>query len=310
MKSRRKDHVMTVHANCNRDEVGGSFEAPTMRRARSLEQASGPVASAQRRVDNGHNRPSEDLPDASELWESYWATGSLTTRNELIEMHMYLVDAVVRRLPFDVRRYWGEEELRSFGTFGLIDAVERRQAALASLSFATYANSRIRGAIYDELRALDWLPRTARRRAIDFKVAEDALRGTLKRNPGFGEVLDAMHVAAPSRSRATATAVNRSQMVSLDDRLSEDNEASKLTLLASPDDVESELFSRLDGFDLSAALANLPDRQRAILGYRYRDRLTLQQVGDLIGVSYSRICQIEQATLRDLRGVLEVAEVA
>jgi len=223
---------------------------------------------------------------------------------------MYLVDGVVRRLPFDVRRYWGEEELRSFGTFGLIDAVERRRAALATLSFATYANARIRGAIYDELRALDWLPRTARRRAIDFKVAEDGLRVSLKRNPGYREVLEAMDVATPAQLRSTVTAVNRSQMVSLDDRLSEDNESSKLTLLPSPDDVESELFSQIDQLDLSAALANLPDRQRAILGYRYRDRLTLQQVGELIGVSYSRICQIEQATLRDLRGILEVAEVA
>jgi RNA polymerase sigma factor (sigma-70 family) len=80
--------------------------------------------------------------------------------------------------------------------------------------------------------------------------------------------------------------------------------------LASADDVEGELFSQIDHVELSAALATLPDRQRAILSYRYRDHLTLEQVGELIGVSYSRICQIEQATLRDLRGLLEVAEVA
>jgi RNA polymerase sigma factor (sigma-70 family) len=71
-----------------------------------------------------------------------------------------------------------------------------------------------------------------------------------------------------------------------------------------------DLFAQSDQQELSIAIASLSERKRAILGYRYRDRLTLQEVGDLIGVSCSRICQIEQATLRDLRKLLQVTDVA
>jgi RNA polymerase sigma factor for flagellar operon FliA len=71
-----------------------------------------------------------------------------------------------------------------------------------------------------------------------------------------------------------------------------------------------DLFAQINQHELNNAIASLSERKRAILGYRYCDRLTVQEVGELIGVSHSRICQIEQATLRDLRKVLQVADVA
>lgn len=297
-------HAADISADATGSRAAGAQQIRSAERHSSKEARS--LASLARRC-----VPATEAPLGCDgLWNSYWASGSRSDRNNLIELHIYLIDRVVRRLPYDVRRYWSDEDLRSFGTFGLIDAVERRQAELADLSFATYADTRIRGAIYDELRALDWLPRSARRKAIDFRAAEDELRVSLKRNPGYNEVLAAMDVTTRAQSRATALAVCRSQLTSLEDRLNPDSQASQLSQLQSGDDVEEELFSNIDHLELSAALARLPDRQRAILAYRYCDHLTLQQVGDLSGVSYSRICQIEQATLRDLRGALEVAEVA
>jgi len=252
----------------------------------------------------------KDTPDDELLWQALWSTGSVVARNQLVEMYLHLVDAVVRRMPYDILRHWGADDLRCFGVFGLIDAVERRQPELSQLSFATYANTRIRGAIYDELRALDWLPRTARRKAIDFKLTEDDLRGSMRRNPGFDEVLAELHVTTPSQVKATARAVRCSQITSLEGRLNHDLQGSNSEQLASSDDVEMDLFAQSDQQELSIAIASLSERKRAILGYRYRDRLTLQEVGDLIGVSCSRICQIEQATLRDLRKLLQVTDVA
>jgi RNA polymerase sigma factor FliA len=252
----------------------------------------------------------KDASDDELLWQDLWTTGSVVARNRLVEMHLNLVDAVVRRMPYDILRHWGADDLRGFGIFGLIDAVERRQPELSQLSFATYANTRIRGAIYDELRALDWLPRTARRKAIDFKRTEDDLRGTLHRNPGFDEVLAELHTTSPSQMKATARAVGCSQIASLEGRLYQNPQGSKAEQLASSDEVEMDLFAQSDQQELSNAIASLSERKRAILAYRYIDRLTLQEVGDLIGVSCSRICQIEQATLRDLRKVLQVADVA
>jgi RNA polymerase sigma factor for flagellar operon FliA len=249
-------------------------------------------------------------PDDELVWQLLWSTGSVVARNQLVEMHLHLVDAVVRRLPYDILRHWGADDLKGFGVFGLIDAVQRRQPELSQLSFATYANTRIRGAIYDELRALDWLPRTARRKAIDFKRTEDDLRGSLRRNPDFDEVLAELQVTTPTQVKATARAVRCSQIASLEGRMNQDSPSSPADHLASSDDVEMELFMQADQQELSNAIASLSERKRAILAYRYRDRLTLQEVGALIGVSCSRICQIEQATLRDLRRILEVSDVA
>jgi RNA polymerase sigma factor (sigma-70 family) len=110
--------------------------------------------------------------------------------------------------------------------------------------------------------------------------------------------------------KATARAVRCSQIASLDGRLRDGSQGSSAEELASPDDVEMDLFADCDQQELSNAIASLSERKRAILGYRFRDQLTLQEVGELIGVSCSRICQIQQATLRDLRKVLQVADVA
>jgi RNA polymerase sigma factor FliA len=252
----------------------------------------------------------EALPDDELAWQELWSTRSIVARNHLVEMHLHLVDAVVRRLPYDILRHWGSDDLKGFGVFGLIDAVERRQPELSQLSFATYANTRIRGAIYDELRALDWLPRSARQKAIEFKRTEDDLRNSLRRDPGFDEVLVELQITSPSQVKSTARAVRCSQITSLEGRVKEDSSVTQAEQIASPDDVAMDLFARADQQELNDAIASLSERKRAILAYRYRDRLTLQEVGDLIGVSCSRICQIEQATLRDLRRILEVAEVA
>ena len=263
-----------------------------------------------RRAVQGGASAHKDVPDDELLWQSLWSTGSVAARNQLVETYLHLVDAVVRRMPYDILRHWGADDLKGFGVFGLIDAVERRQPQLSQLSFATYANTRIRGAIYDELRALDWLPRTARRKAIEFRRTEDDLRGSLRRNPDFDEVLAELHTTSPSQVKATARAVGSSQIASLEGRLYQDSHGSKAEQLVSSDEVDMDLFAQADQQELSDAIASLSERKRAILDYRYRDRLTLQEVGDLIGVSCSRICQIEQATLRDLRKILQVTDVA
>jgi RNA polymerase sigma factor FliA len=256
-------------------------------------------------------RPGEmahrETPAEQLAWQALWSTGSIVARNRLVEMHLHLVETVVRRLPYDVLRHWSADDLKGFGVFGLIDAVERRQPELSQLSFATYANTRIRGAIYDELRALDWLPRSARHKAIEFRRAEDELRNSWRRNPDFDEVLAELQVTSTIQAKATARAVRCSQIASLDRRVNEDSGPTPAEQVASSDDVGMDLFAQADHQQLSDAVAALSERKQLILAYRYRDRLTLQEVGDLIGVSCSRICQIEQATLRDLRRVLEVA---
>jgi RNA polymerase sigma factor FliA len=300
-----RDDVMVASA-----AVKAHLEAQVESKSVAAEDETYDANTIVRRPVQGTAAARTDGPDDELLWQAFWSTGSVAARNQLVEMYLHIVDGVVRRMPYDILRHWAADDLKGFGVFGLIDAVERRQPELSQLSFATYANTRIRGAIYDELRALDWLPRTARRKAIEFKRTEDDLRGSLRRNPDFDEVLAELRTTSPSQVKATARAVGSSQIASLEGRLYQDSRGSKADQLASSDDVEVDLFAQADQQELSDAIASLSERKRAILAYRYRDRLTLQEVGDLIGVSCSRICQIEQATLRDLRKILQVSDAA
>ncbi len=102
-----------------------------------------------RRDREAFDRTDSNLEDAQQLWLRFWATNDQDLRNDLIEKNLYLVDKVVRRLPYRVLQHSSADDLRSFGTFGLINAVERHHSDGGQIGFANYAESRIRGAIYD-----------------------------------------------------------------------------------------------------------------------------------------------------------------
>jgi RNA polymerase sigma factor FliA len=239
-----------------------------------------------------------------DLWTKFWATGDPATRNELVVQHLHLVDVVVRRLPSSLVAHWSFADFRSFGTIGLIDAVDRRRSDLSQIPFAPYALYRIRGAIFDELRKLDWLPRTLRRRVIEFRETEDALRSTLRHRPSRDEVLNEMGVTEQQQVLATMSAIRRSQFESLQDPLGDDDETPRADHLVSNDDPEAAVIAQCESNELKAAIARLPQRQRTIISYRFVAGLTQQQVGDLLGVSNTRICQLEGQALRELRNLL------
>jgi RNA polymerase sigma factor for flagellar operon FliA len=244
------------------------------------------------------------------LWADLWATGSPATRNELVVQHLYLVDVVVRRLPSSLVAHWSFADFRSFGTIGLIDAVDRRRSDLSQIPFAPYALYRIRGAIFDELRKLDWLPRTLRRRVIEFRETEDSLRTTLRHRPSRDEVLSEMGVTEQHQVLATMSAIRRSQFESLQDPLGDDDETPRADHLVSTDDPEAAVIAQCESNELKAAISRLPLRQRTIISYRFVAGLTQQQVGDILGVSNTRICQLEGQALRELRRFLTPDRVA
>jgi RNA polymerase sigma factor FliA len=244
------------------------------------------------------------------LWTDFWATSSPATRNELVVRHLHLVDIVVRRLPASLVAHWSVADFRSFGTIGLIDAVDRRRSDLAQIPFAPYALYRIRGAIFDELRKLDWLPRTLRRRVIEFRETEDSLRGSLRHRPSRDEVLNEMGVTEQQQVVATMSAIRRSQFESLQDPLGDDDETPRADHLVSSDDPEAAVIAQCESNELKSAINRLPLRQRTIISYRFVGGLTQQQVGDILGVSNTRICQLEGQALRELRHILSAERVA
>lgn len=254
----------------------------------------------------GYRADSESGTQRRELdlvWHRFGTTGDPALRETLITHHLPLVDTVVRRLPAAVLRHWSSDELKSFGTFGLIDAIDKFRSRPSQVPFDSYLSSRIRGAIYDELRKLDWLPRERRAAAVGYRAAEDALRSCLGHSPTHNEVLATMDITSKKTAQATVTALHRAQFESLQAPFG-DGERSRGDYLVSADDPDEAALAQLTRDELSRVIAELPKRQQMIISYRYVEGLSQHQVAALLHVSNTRICQLEHKALQELRGLL------
>jgi RNA polymerase sigma factor for flagellar operon FliA len=242
------------------------------------------------------------------LWQKFWAARDREYRNELILAYQSLVFAVTARLPIRVRANWELCDLQSFGILGLIEAIDRFDEESEPSRFASYAMKRIRGAIYDELRRLDWLPRTIRRRVITYQTTADELSNELGRVPETKEVLTSMGVEAGA-SNSIRQELHSAQLVHLQQGESTEEWSAGYRLieqLVSDRDKEPEPkflhAERLE--ELRAAVKQLPERQRTVITLHLLGGVTQEQVGVVLGVSNSRVCQIEAAAVQALRTML------
>ncbi|HUZ21481.1 MAG TPA: sigma-70 family RNA polymerase sigma factor [Acidimicrobiales bacterium] len=246
--------------------------------------------------------------DCTALWQRYWATRDRDARNDLILAYEPLVHTVVSRLPANVRAYWEVDDLRSFGLLGLVEAIDRWEPSTTTSRFATYATKRVRGAIFDELRRLDWLPRTVRRRVISYRATVDALSSELGRVPGTSEVLSSMGVDGRAGTDLLAE-VQSAQLLHLQHSVGSDQpdeDVRLIDLLASDRDVEPELqvLASERIAEIRQAVTKLPDRQRTVVTLHFLAGLTQEQIGAMLGVSNSRVCQIEASAIQTLRRLL------
>ena len=245
---------------------------------------------------------------AAELWAAFWERRETAVRNELLLAYEPLVARVVTRLPANVRSYWESDDLHSFGVLGLVEAIDRWQDGSEASRFAHYAMKRIRGAVFDELRRLDWLPRTVRRRVISYRSTVDALSSELGRVPETAEVIE--HMGADGQTSTDLLAeVQSSQLLHLQHAVAGDTQGEELRLVDliasdSDDDPEALLLHEEQLAALRHAVTRLPERQRAAVTLHLLDGLTQKQIGARLGVSNSRVCQIEATALQTLRRLL------
>jgi RNA polymerase sigma factor for flagellar operon FliA len=251
-------------------------------------------------------------PDASptpqeqplhEVWNRYFEARSALYRNELIVAYQPLVAECVRRLPADVRAYWEIDELRSFGQDGLVRAITRW--ADPDLSrFVVYARRCIRGAVFDELRHLDWLPRTTRNRIIAYRSTFDDLIGELGRNPEASEVCVAMGLP-PRQSAELVAELHSSQLLHLSTAAREDSEQELAeTICASDADPELQVMFSADVEALHKAIATLGQREQTVLGLSFGRGMTQEKIGEMIGVGGPQVCKIQAGAVRKLRAIL------
>lgn len=233
------------------------------------------------------------------LWEQYWQDRSVELRNRLVVHYAPLVTIVARRFARRARSMESLEELCSFGCFGLIDAVERWDAS-AGFQFATYATKRIQGAIIDELRREDFLPKRLRARVQIYHVTRDDLTSRLHRSPTVREMADELgvEVAEAVRLHDEATVLTHlSPLVTS----SEANEGRMLGA-AVPAPAPAEWAESAETIEaVKAALRRLTERQRQVLVLHFLEGMTKSEIADVLGVGRSRITQLMQQGLRNLQ---------
>ncbi|MGA2528110.1 MAG: sigma-70 family RNA polymerase sigma factor [Acidimicrobiales bacterium] len=240
-----------------------------------------------------------------QIWARYTSDRSIVYRNELVVAYQALVNETVQRLPGYIVSYWDPDDLRSYGQDGLVRAITRWDGSDNS-KFEPYARRCIRGSIFDELRRLDWMPRSARRRVIDYRTTYDSLVVELGRNPRPEEVCAAMGLTGRQASELMSE-LNASQLLHLEGRPPSQSRGDGAFLDVLSDDgaePEAEIMASAELEALNEAMATLGSREHTVLFLTFFGGLTQEQIGRIIGVGGPQVCKIHGSAIRKLRSVL------
>jgi len=244
----------------------------------------------------------------AELWREYKANGGERLRERLILHYSPLVKYVAGRVGVGLPPNIEQADLVSYGIFGLIDAIQKFDLDRA-IKFETYAISRIKGAIIDELRSIDWIPRSVRSKAREVEKAYASLEAKLHRTPSESEVAGELGIALEDL-HAIFSQVSFVNVVALDEMLSAGGEkGDKLSLVDTLEDTKAEdpvqaFESEETKYLLAKAINTLPEREKIVVTLYYYEGLTLAEIGQVLGVTESRICQMHTKAVLQLRGKL------
>ncbi|MGH2768712.1 MAG: RNA polymerase sigma factor WhiG [Candidatus Methylomirabilales bacterium] len=262
-------------------------------------------ASGRGRRAEGREEPTPEQRALQHLWEEYKATGSQNTRDKLILHYAPLVKYVAGRVSAGLPSSVDPADLASYGVFGLIDAIEKFEPG-RGYKFETYAIRRIRGAIIDELRAIDWVPRSLRLKAREVERSISRLEAELKRVPTDAEIARDLGMEL-SDLRSLYNQLSFASLVALDELISESTDGRDGVSLADTlEDTASENpVAILESVEtkrfLARAINKLPDREKIVITLYYYEGLTLGEIGQVIGVSESRACQMHTKAVLQLR---------
>lgn len=232
------------------------------------------------------------------FWREFKETGDQEMRNCLIESFLHLVNYHAERLGAKLHDKLDLDDLKQVGVFGLIQAIEAYDP-LRKIKFETYCAMRIRGAILDDLRSHDWVPRLIRQRSKQLEKAYRALEEKLSRPPHDKEMAEHLGMTLEEYYELArdASAVS---VLSLNGKDSDENSTSGLGDLS--DKKASNPAKKLEKKDLiQNMLAELNDEEKKVLMLYYYEELTMKEIGKVLELSESRISQIHSGLLNRLR---------
>lgn len=245
--------------------------------------------------------------ELDEVWARYKATGDRALRDQIIVAYSPLVKYVAGRVASGLPQSVDGADLVSYGVFGLIDAIDKFDPG-RGFKFETYAISRIKGAILDELRSMDWVPRSVRAKARAMEKAYSKLEAELHRSPTDAELAAELRITE-DQYQQTLTQISSAGVAALDEMLSGNAERGEAATLGEtiPDksDGPAVVFENDEMRRLVARTINhLPEREKFVLTLYYYEGLTLAEIGHVLNVTESRVCQIHTKAVLHLRARL------
>jgi RNA polymerase sigma factor for flagellar operon FliA len=246
--------------------------------------------------------------ELQELWKRYKATSDERARERLVVAYSPLVKYVAGRMSSGLPAHVEEADLISYGLGGLISAIERFDLT-REIKFETYAITRIRGAIIDELRTLDWVPRSVRARARQFERSNMKLEAQLQRAPTDEEMATELEISIEDFQEQLVQ-ISNSTIVALDEMWNvSDASGDQVSLLDTlPDSGAPDPQSLVDESELreriADAIAALPEREKLVVALYYYENLTLREIGEVLGVTESRVSQLHTKAVLRLRSKL------
>jgi RNA polymerase sigma factor for flagellar operon FliA len=245
---------------------------------------------------------------AEELWDAHRSRKDQYARESIILHYAPLVKYVADRFPVVLSGVLDMEDVISAGTLGLIRAVEHFDPG-KGVPFASYAITCIRGAILDQLRALDAVPRSVRQKAREIEKAIGGIQAELGRLPTDDEVASQMGLDLSTyQRRLTEVAVSTVSLDYLAGGDDDDESPGLLSILEDENSPDPVSLAEKNGLlnALTGAIAQLTERERLLLSLYYKEELTMREVSAVMGISESRVCQLHTRAVLRLRAQLHL----
>jgi RNA polymerase sigma factor for flagellar operon FliA len=248
------------------------------------------------------------VEDTQTLWLQYRKTRDQGIRDRLILTYAPLVKYVAGRLGSGLPAHVDEGDLVSYGLLGLIGAIERYDPE-RDVKFETYAIARIKGAIIDELRAMDWVPRSVRSRAREIERAIAELERKLMRAPTDAEIAEKIGITE-EELEDSLTEISRSSIAALDELWTVSSSGGdQIALIDTIEDTDApDPQSSLSATEMreaiGEAIARLPEREKLVVTLYYYEELTLREIGEVLGVTESRVSQLHTKAILRLKARL------
>ena len=252
----------------------------------------------------------DNAADLDEVWTRYKNNPTQEDRDQLIVYYAPLVKYVAGRIASGLPQNVDQADLVSYGMFGLIDAITKFDPE-RGFKFETYAISRIKGAVLDELRSIDWVPRSVRAKAKSVERAMTKLESVLHRAPTDEEIAEELDMTM-DQLLGIYNQISSLGIVALDEMLSFGGGSESLTLgdtLADRHDGPGGMYERVEMRQMLAeAINRMSERAKIVLTLYYYENLTLAEIGNVLGVTESRVCQIHTKAVLQLRSRLQAQE--